>query len=841
MKAFIRHILRSADSEKGQVAVIVITIAIVTCMVFVAFGMYDVFFNLNMAEYDRVAQGADMLLGDNFGGGETFSRARLERILAEEPQGDIKDIYSFVKFPTILKTDTDSKSVLIEATDLDKYLTEKEIKYVEIFDKNTPNPDLPFNEAGGYSSLIVGESFAKEAGIKAGDIVEVYLPTYSMYTSLVVRAVALNEGIFSSTTDLNVLTDFDAVGNQGQINAVYINFTDETLFEKYEQLFTTYFPNVECGEGNSYSEVRSIVTNNTLLFSIALVFLIVTLGLILFTAYLIISRNRMSEMIIFKSAGATPNQVALIMLAEVCFYALVGGAIGLMLGRVMMGVVTKALLPHAPYAVTYPFWKFLVSFIISIAVSVLSTLVPVIQVSKKTVRELSSSGFKISKPANLVTFIVSSVVVIAIAITYAFLEGIALLVLSVALILAIAFWIYTSIYYVTAFIGKIVQKISKGGPAYLAGISIKRSGAMRTVTTLIAIVITFSFLITQLVGIVKGATIPFRERYTADYVVLSQDNIELSDYDLIKGTALNVSGINGAGWFNTVDYTLLDSEVELTIYGVGDHWALEHCTTGLDSGVEKRWKSAKNPIVLNQNVAMLMGAEIGDEVSFNPVPEDFKSEVHTFTVVGIDKTVSQWDMVAYCDYKHNYRIAPRGTFLITASDVSNDTFVELRDAIEKLDVSNTFALTYHEWAYAEQESFAGVGTLMTLLQILVWCISILGVGNVAIVTVYDRRNEFKLYKLSGMSGKDYIKFAFAEGIITALSGGILGFMAGYAVNMLVPSLGSIIQRYSSFNVMPWQLLSTFGIGVGAFMVLWMIIALVNRNVKIKSINERNLN
>ena len=430
---------------------------------------------------------------------------------------------------------------------------------------------------------------------------------------------------------------------------------------------------------------------------------------------------------------------------------------------------------------------------------------------------------------------------IAIAITYAFLEGIALLILSVALILAIAFWIYTSIYYVTAFIGKIVQKISKGGPAYLAGISIKRSGAMRTVTTLIAIVITFSFLITQLVGIVKDATIPFRERYTADYVVLSQDNIELSDYDLIKGTALNVSGIDGAGWFNTVDYTLLNSEVELTIYGVGDHWALEHCTTGLDSGVEKRWKSAKNPIVLNQNVAMLMGAEIGDEVSFNPVPEDFKSEVHTFTVVGIDKSVSQWDMVAYCDYKHNYRIAPRGTFLITASDVSDDTFVELRDAIEKLDVSNTFALTYHEWAYAEQESFAGVGTLMTLLQILVWCISILGVGNVAIVTVYDRRNEFKLYKLSGMSGKDYIKFAFAEGIITALSGGILGFMAGYAVNMLVPSLGSIIQRYSSFNVMPWQLLSTFGIGVGAFMVLWMIIALVNRNVKIKSINERNLN
>ena len=841
MKAFIRHILRSADSEKGQVAIIVITIAIVTCMVFIAFGMYDVFFNINMAEYDRVAQGADMLLGDNFSSGETFSKARLERVLASEPASDIKDIFYFVKFPTILKTDTDSKSVLVEATDLEKYLTEHEIKYVDIFDKNTLNPDLPYEEAGGYSSIIVGQSFAEEVGIKAGDIVEVYLPTYSMYTSLVVRAVALNEGIFGSTTDLNVLMDFDAVGNQGQISAVYINFNDEALFEKYESLFATYFPSVECGEGNSYSEVKSIVTNNTLLLSIALVFLIVTLGLILFTSYLIISRNRMSEMIIFKSAGATPNQVAGIMLMEVGFYALIGGAVGLLLGRVMMGVVAKALLPHAPYAVTYPFWKFLVSFIISVAVSVLSTLVPVIQVSKKTVRELSSSGFKVSKPANLITFIVSSVLVVAIAVTYAFLEGIALLILSVALILAIAFWIYTSIYYVTAFVGMVAQKITKGGAPYLAGISVKRSGAMRTVTTLIAVVIAFSFLITQVVGIVKNATIPFRERYNADYVVLSQDEMGLSDYDLVKGTALNVDGVTGVGWFNSSDYTFLNSEEDLTIYGVGDHWTLEHCTTGLDSGVESRWNQAKNPIVLNQNVAMMLDVEIGDEVSFNPMAEDYKEEVHTFQVVGIDRSVSQWDMVAYCNYRHLYRMSPYGTFLISANNPSNELFVELRDAIEHLSLTNTFALTYHEWAYAEQESFAGVGTLMTLLQILVWAISLMGVANISIVTIYDRRNEYKLYKLSGMSDKDYMGFSVTEGVITALSGGILGFLAGYAVNMLVPSLGSIIQRYSKFNAMPLELVITFAIGVGAFLLLWTLIALVNRKIKVKSINERNLN
>jgi len=841
MKAFLRHILRSADSEKGQVAVIVITIALVTCMIFIALGMYDVFFNLNMAEYDRVAQGADMLLGDNFGGGEVFSRARVQRVLSAEPEGEIKDVLYFVKIPTILKTKTESKSVLVEATDLDEYLTKNSIKYVDIFDANTKNPDLPYNEAGGYSSVIISEGFAEETGIKVGEIVEVYLPTYNMYTDLVVRAIAVNEGIFGSGTDLNVLVDFDAVGSQGQVNAVYINFTDDAYFEKYESIFKTYFPTVECGEGNSYSEVVGIVTNNTLLFSIALVFLVATLGLILFTSYLIISRNRMSEMIVFKSAGATPAQVAGIMLMEVVFYAVVGGAMGLMLGRIMMGVVTTALLPHAPYAVTYPFWKFLVAFIVSIAVSVLSTLVPVLQVSKKTVRELSSSGFKSAKEPNLIAFIVSSVLVVAIAVTYVFLDGIALLVLSVALIIAIAFWIYAAIGYVTSFIGKLLQKIAGGGPVFLAGLSVKRSSAMRTVTTLIAVVITFSFLITQLVGIVGDATIPFRSRYDADYVVLAENQMGEKEFNLIKGTALNVSGIDGAGWFNSVDYYPVGDDVnDLTIYGINDHWTLEHCTTGLDEGVKKRWEEADMPIVLNQNVAMLLGVDIGDKVSFNPEHEDFKAETYEFTVVGIDRSVSQWDMVAYCDYEVNYRMEANATFLITASQMDKETFVELRDAIEGLNLKMTFALTFDEWAYAEQENFAGVGMLMTLLQILVWVISIMGVGNIAIVTVYDRRAEFRLYKLSGMSSSDYLKFAFGEGVVTALSGGVLGFIAGYAVNMLVPSLGAIIQRYSDFNVMPWQLLSTFAIGVGAFMILWMLIALVNRNVKTGSINERNI-
>ncbi len=840
MKAFLRHVLRSADSEKGQVAVIVITIAIVTAMVFIAFSMFDVFFNINMEEYDRVADGADMLLGNNFDTGTTFSKARLDRILSAEPEGEIESITYFTKFPTILKTDTESKSILVEATDLEEYLTSHPIRYVDVFDESTVDADVMFTESSGYSSIIVGKNFATKAGIKAGDLVEIYLPTYEMYLSFVVKAVALNEGIFGASADLNVLVDFNAVGNQGQLSAVYINFTDDALFEKYEALFETYFPAVGCGEGNSYSEVVSIVRNNTLLFTIALIFLTALMMLILFTSYLIVSRNRMSEMIIFKSAGATPNQIALIMLLEVLFYALVGSTIGLLLGRVAMGVVTNALLPLAPHAVTYPAWKFVASFIISIAVSILATLVPVIQVSKKTVRELSSSGFKMAKQPNKIVLVASSVVVAGICVAYAFLQGVALLALSIVLIVAIAVWIYAAIYYVTLIVGKLVKKLFPSGAPQLASVTVLRSSSMKTVTTLIAVVVTFSFLITQVVGIVSDATIPSRTRFKTDYVVMPQGELLPSHFDLIKGTILNTPGIDEAGWYNSTDYFYVKDESDMTVYGVSDFWMLYRTTAGVDKQTEARWNSVENPIVLNQNVVMMLNVEIGDTITLYPTSEDYKEEEHTFTLVGIDESVTQWDMVGFCKYTHVYRMSKTASFFAASSEPSEDVFTALRDRTENVGGVQAFALTYDEWAFAGQESFAGVGSILTILQILVWLVSFMGVVNVSIVTVYDRRAEYKLYKFSGMSGSDYVKFSIAEGVVLALTGGVLGLLAGYAVNMLVPSLGSIILRYTGFNVFPLELALTFLIGVGAFLILWGIIALVNRKnvTKVRAINER---
>ena len=134
MKLLLKNTLRSLRSNKGQIFVIILTITLITAMVFIAMSMFDIFYNIHMSEFDRIANGADMLVGSHSESNELYSKARLDNLLDEK---DIKDIKYFTKFASVLKTESDTKTVLVEATDLKTYLEKNPIRYIEKYNPTT--------------------------------------------------------------------------------------------------------------------------------------------------------------------------------------------------------------------------------------------------------------------------------------------------------------------------------------------------------------------------------------------------------------------------------------------------------------------------------------------------------------------------------------------------------------------------------------------------------------------------------------------------------------------------------------------------------------------------------
>ena len=89
-----------------------------------------------------------------------------------------------------------------------------------------------------------------------------------------------------------------------------------------------------------------------------------------------------------------------------------------------------------------------------------------------------------------------------------------------------------------------------------------------------------------------------------------------------------------------------------------------------------------------------------------------------------------------------------------------------------------------------------------------------------------------------MTYSDDMRFSLGEGLITGGAGVVTGFVIGYGINMLVPSLGSIIGKYFALTAVPVWLIVVAAAAFGLFLGCWSAIAASAKNLKLSSVNER---
>lgn len=826
MGILLRHTLRSLGRNKGQTAVILVTVIVVTVMIFASLSMYDMFYNISAAEYRRAAGDADILVGSHNETNVTFSVSRIRNFVRYS--GDrFSHAEYFVRFGSILKTDRTTRTVLVEATDLDTYLQKHTLRYVEKY-----QPDPFDTDVMAYAPAIIGERFAADAGLGAGDFVEIYLPTYNMYVKMHIRYVVADEGLFASSAAINLLTDFDAVGNQGQITAAYLTLKDPADYDAAVRELEAEFPGVGVGEGNGETAAREIARNNTTLLVVGLMFVVAMMALILLTSYMIVVRNRSAEMEVFKAAGATPGQTVTILLLEVVCYGLVGGLIGVALGRLIMEVAVISLLQTARHAVTYAVWKYFVAVIVAVAVTVLSALGPAISLSRKTIRAAASQGAKQARRNRPVLFSVATLALIGVSVAVSFLDGTALIPLAALLIITAALWIAASTGYAVKAVSWLIAKLRSTGPARVAAMQVGRARSLRTITVLLSVIMAFAFVVVETVTMVRVAVTPFRTRYSADYIVNVGVHLPQNELDDFAADLKDLPGIGTVGYYHSADFYIdeIDGKA-FTVYGVSDPDCLVACCAGgLSEGTLERYRSVTDPIVLSRDMALRLGASVGDRVSFIIVDEDYRNVEFSFTVAGFDETVSEYDRVAYCPYGRLELLNKTAIMLVSAREglpagTEGDVFVTLRDAVEARRMTTTFALPYAEWVGATRDLMSGVSTLLLLLEIAVCLVALMGVVNISVVTRYDRKRELSVFRLSGMSRSDYLGFTAAEGGILALAAAVIGLGTALAVNRLLPLMGAVVDKYMVFAAFPLSSVLSGLIGAVAFVGIWLAIAL----------------
>lgn len=797
MNVLVKNALRSVGKSKFSTLLLIVTIVLVTTVFFFSSSASDVIYSVLEAEYSRINLDADILVGSS-GGGETFSRSVLESVL--DGDDNVSSADYFLRTTALLK-ERNNASVLLEATDLNAFL--KKNKSFKLVATATVN---------GYPEAIVSEKFLSEYGYEAGDLITIFSPISSTPIKYAITKVVTAEGFFSSGTIDSVLVDYSTAGALNLVNNVLIKLNDPSLKAEYIEKISALLPSVSVGSALPEDVIDSLLKQTSALYAAAMCFVVLLMGVILFTTYLLLAKKRVGEIAVFKSVGATPLSAASVLIAEALLYGIIGALIGLPVGRLLMGVLISNLLPSAESAISYDLWKYLVSFLGAVLLSVLAGLPSAISLGKKTVRELTSKTERRTVYHNKYLCLILVVLIVGLLIATLLTEGTASLILALVLTPVVAVGLFLLTPYVVKGVSHVFSAVSKKGLVKIHSSNARRNASSALLTVILAVIIGFTFLFVSVIGIVVSGITPYRTRLDADSVIVTTDG-EASD---IVSEIIAEGAYAGAYREDSILIYIDGKTTSVTAYETDSDDVIERLTQGVGKDAIDKFLS-ENAVVLNYDLAKELGYSVGDVLRLGYKIETSSNSTEflldgNYVIVGLDYSDNSYPQGIFI------KSADLGEKPLSSTVVVAVEGMPLERADEISELYGGYAVTRDVYAYTGQDP-TGLIALIYVLEAAFVVIALTGLVNLVYMILYDRDYEWYVFKSVGGSYGDYLRGSLIEGLVVAVSGMLEGLIVAILFSSLVPSMYALVGKHPYYTVLNLPLLAVTVFGGLVYMAI----------------------
>ncbi len=821
MGVLLRHTLRSSGRNKFQTLVVLFTVIIVTAILFISMSSSDIFSTIIVNEYQRISVDADIAVG-SLGGGAMYSKATVEKVL--ENDSNIESIHYFLRSYAITKTQADNFYVYVEATDLKSFVKEENGFYLITEQSSTTLPNA-----------IISEKFSSTYGLGLGDTLEIISPISGNSIAFMVTHIMATDGFFGSATVNSILVDIADVESMGMVNNSLITLKNKDLYDTTVDALKEALPFVEVGSAYPEQLVAELSERTTRLFVIALIFVIAIMLVILSTSYLIVLKNRMNEMAVFKAVGATPLNTTVILILEALFYGIIGAILGTIVGRLAMGYLLDRFLPYAD-GIIYNIWKYAVTLILGTMTSIIAALPPIVTYSKKSIRELTEKGEKHLRLYNPKLVVAVTLAAISMLTTMLLVDNeIAFIVIAALTLPLLILDIAIGSPYLIRGAAYVFSKIFKTGIAQLSTFGIKRNNSTQLLSVLIVVVISFSFLFVSVINIVISSVDPYNTRYSADVVVSCTTEVDATTAKAYEDRIIAMDNVSSAASYasNSFQVYLDNQRLDYTVqtHGIVDIDTIPYIVTDIDPEVVALFENTKNGIIFNYDHAQRLGLGIGDTIKLGSYIRTTTDELEfvldtEFVIIGLENTVKDWTETAIV---HREALVLNGKELQSPTtvlvDIDNmDSFDIKAFDTALFDTEKGYAILYGNWAYATSSDIQGLINLLYVLEGIFIAIAILGIVNVTIVATLDRKREYYLLRCTGLDYKGYIALSSYEGLLIGIAAAIGGLITGLYLSALVPSLATLVDKYTAFPLFPYELaVVAFG-GIALYTLIKTIIA-----------------
>lgn len=729
-------------------------------------------------------------------------------------------------------SNNDNKSVKIYGMDLEDF---KSFNVMKLLGNDKLN-ELNNNE------IIISKKTSDREGLKINDEVKVIV--LGKKYSFKVAGISLNKGLFMQDNK----ESFIMIANKETVSDIYgIKDSFTQIFQKVDSKNLAQWVK-DFNQNNKSNNITAFELNDNKseLSGVSMIknAMFIILGIVLIIAIFLISSSfnliiieRSSTIGTFLSQGATKLKVIRMLLKESVIYGIIGGFIGILLGIGFINILSYVGNPlrsiGAEVTVNYEIIHFMIGFVFSICLSVLSSMLPILKIRKLPVKEVILNTPSVNCKKSIVTFIIGTILIVISAIL-GFLANHGQNYLAIISIFCLIIGIIMIIPKLVDFIMYPIVKMFRGisGLLMVAANNVKTSKLLINNIRLIVISIIAMLIITTIrISVIEEVSGAYE---AMSYNVSVEDKSEVPEFVNSKIKALGNVDKLFENIVITNAYVNDDENDKLVVEGVtpkewkGWNTYIKYYN---ENEVFRKLETKKNSIVLSESRAKKNGLKEGDKIKIT-----YNNNNVELTVIGLLNSRmyygGDYNLVNIDTIKESLGVKYPNYYYIQSHSNSEDLKEMLAKDFKGIGVN---VQTKNEMESTNREGMSQITDLLKIFSYITVVVGGFGVISNIMISFLQRKREVAVISVLGLTKRKRGSLVFVEGVFQAVIALVIGLLSVLGINIVLTDFlkymnVNLVLKYPVGRILPTI------IAVMLLIVFTSISAMI-KSQKISIINE----
>jgi len=773
MNIITKYTLKSLKEKKFRTFLIILSISLSIALTFASVSLKGTLENLYMEQIKKYIGTSNIVVHANEDSPSNYFRVKdaggAEELI--EYQVDI------IQFSGSYNDQVNDKNV---SFDIKAY----EYEDLELMNPITIKEEL--NDEFIGKDLIIGELDAENLGLKLGDTISINI-NESVHKFRISK-IGSSDGLLRPSRNQVLIvvpksTAEKILDKKGLSNSILIKSKDGVEVQEVIEALKTPYKRYEVRNPISQDEIDASINTIIVPFILMLTLVVVTSVFIIYTAFKVIVTEKLPILGTFRSIGATKRKTDLVLLKESFFYGLIGGLIGIGLGILVLKGITT-IMADDPYSVSklkvdmvYGLPQIIVALGMSIVLSVLSALAPILKISKIPLRDVVLGNIESAYKKKTVKYFIGLFLVIISFVLPVLDLGGASMIINVLCLLTLCVGIVFLVPLFTDFMLIILDKLMTplfGNIGFLGVKNIKDNKSILNNISLLTLGIA-GILMINLISYSVGVEV-------LDVYNSAKFDVWYYEYGNDRDTEQRIKTVEGVedtlGVYNTYGIKIKNTDYEIgSVFGINpyeyfDYW--DFPIVGDKDEIIKNVVESRS-VILSTMIRDKFDYKVGDDIIL-----EFDKSDKVYKVAGFTKTLMNNGSLAMVS--ENY--LKKDAELKFYDDIYIKTSTDPERVKELLETKFTrtkpWISTLHELQVKNMEANNQIFMLLKGFSFVAMVIGIFGILNNFIVSMLSRKRNFAMMRSVGMSKSQTIKMLSVEAICSGLVGGVAGVISGIA-------------------------------------------------------------